>query len=494
MSNEERPWDDAKYQRFAAASGDGHELRVRFENGDEVALDLRRLADLGEATPRWDDLRTTPYELVVSVNGNDVELSWLEVRQSSDDQLALFLAETAEEEAKQVGRHLRLLREERGMSAKELADRAGLAPQSLSRIERGRHDVVFSTLSRLLAAMNFDLADLGRVAEVQVSVDQVERALITSGLSRATVRRVLHGANSAGAALGRVNKIFGWSPTDVAGPGSPPMLAGAAVAGRLKEQARSKPAAWSYILYAHRLAADVHRSAKRPAYESPTDDPAALAQEIRARYGDLRFESLARFAWDCGIPIVPLPDRGQFHGACWMFDGRPVIVLKQRLSFNARWAFDLAHELCHVLRHLEDEVGIVEFEEIAFSSDDGEEAEASEFAGQLLLGDPEALTQEAVQAAGGRVERLKGIAGQVAERHHVDQGALANYLAYRLSLQERLGAEPVDWWGTAANLQESDTGADQVAHKLLEEHLDWGRLEDDDQLLLRGGLESEEAI
>ncbi|MGH2388657.1 MAG: helix-turn-helix domain-containing protein, partial [Chloroflexota bacterium] len=47
-----------------------------------------------------------------------------------------------------------------GLTGKELADRAGITPQSLSRIEHGRHDIVFTTLKRLLAPMGYGLADL----------------------------------------------------------------------------------------------------------------------------------------------------------------------------------------------------------------------------------------------------------------------------------------------------------------------------------------------
>jgi transcriptional regulator with XRE-family HTH domain len=48
----------------------------------------------------------------------------------------------------------------RGLTAKEVAAQAGLAQQTISRIELGQHDVVFSTLEKILAAMGYTLEDI----------------------------------------------------------------------------------------------------------------------------------------------------------------------------------------------------------------------------------------------------------------------------------------------------------------------------------------------
>jgi len=78
----------------------------------------------------------------------------------TDGEYAAYLAAAADEQARQVGLRIRALRTSRGLSSKELAERAGIAPQSLSRIEHGRHDVVLTTLQRILAAMGYALKDL----------------------------------------------------------------------------------------------------------------------------------------------------------------------------------------------------------------------------------------------------------------------------------------------------------------------------------------------
>lgn len=481
-------WDEASYQRFAGASGNGHALDVRFDNGDEVRIDMRALLSSDSPQARWETLIVNPFELRVVVDDEEVEVPWLDVRALADEQLAAHLVRRADASARHVGHRLRLLRERRRMTSRQLAERAGISAQSLSRIERGRHDVVFSTLRRLLAAMNFELADLAAIDHVDVSTDQVRAALVASGLQPDTVRRVLHGASDTPSVLARMRSIFGWSATDLAGPGLPPLLANPALAGRFKEQARDRRAAATYVLYAHKIALLADQAAQRPDYRPPPDDPCVIADAIRSTHGDLRFASVAQFCWEHGIVIVPLADRGQFHGACWLVGGRPVVVLKQTTALDSRWVFDLGHELCHVLRHLRaGHDAIVELEEIG-RDHDAEEAEASEFSGKLLLGDADRLAHAVVNAAGGQGNRIWRNIGAVAASEQVNPGVLANYLAHRLDREGIFKGG----WGAAANLQHGDTDAPATARTLLLEHLDFGRLTDDDAQVLTGALDREE--
>lgn len=82
--------------------------------------------------------------------------------------------------------------------------------------------------------------------------------------------------------------------------------------------------------------------------------------------------------------------------------------------------------------------------------------------------------------AGGDVGRLKGAVQRIAATEGVAVDALANYLAYRLSLQD------INWWGAATNLQPTDANPWAVARNVLLEHMDVDVLNDADrQLLLR---------
>lgn len=59
-----------------------------------------------------------------------------------------------------LGRGLRTLREDAGMTQDELAVRAGTNAAALSHIEHGQRDARWSTLARLLAALDADLHQL----------------------------------------------------------------------------------------------------------------------------------------------------------------------------------------------------------------------------------------------------------------------------------------------------------------------------------------------
>lgn len=477
-------WNEPSYQRLTHAHGEGFDLFVEFQDGDESHIDARRMVAL-DHPPDWNRLVVRDSEIDLPTDDGTVVISWLDLRALMDNDFARHLANQADDQARQVGHRLRLLRERRGLQAGELADRAGISAQSLSRIERGRHDVVFSTLQRLLAAMHYGLDDLAGVEDADVDPAQVRKALERSGLDKETIKRILIGAEQPAAILARVRNVFNWSPTDLAGTGTPPLLAAAAAGGRFKSQAPGRRAALTYVLYAHKIALLADRAADRPDYVPLPADPLAMRGEILKEYGDVRFQSVATYCWEHGIVIVPMADRGQFHGACWLIGERPVIVLKQGLTYNSRWAFDLGHETCHVTNHLSSEVNaIVEFDEIGASVED-EEIEASQFAGTLLLGDPDALAKRVVDVAGGRGQNLKRAVVEIAREANVDVGVLANYIAYRLDLTPGFD---FPFWSVAAGLQRGGRDASKITRRMLKKRIDWDRLAEDDAWVLRGAL------
>ena len=59
-----------------------------------------------------------------------------------------------------LGHALRALRESAGMTQEDLAARAGTNAAALSHIEHGQRDARWSTLARLLAALDADLYQL----------------------------------------------------------------------------------------------------------------------------------------------------------------------------------------------------------------------------------------------------------------------------------------------------------------------------------------------
>jgi transcriptional regulator with XRE-family HTH domain len=64
-----------------------------------------------------------------------------------------------------LGRAVRRLRDERGLTQEALADRARITPVYVSRIERGRGNPTWRILVDLAAALEIRVADLAREVE-----------------------------------------------------------------------------------------------------------------------------------------------------------------------------------------------------------------------------------------------------------------------------------------------------------------------------------------
>jgi len=187
--------------------------------------------------------------------------------------------------------------------------------------------------------------------------------------------------------------------------------------------------------------------------------------------------------WSLGIPVLPLNDSGMFHGACLRVDGRNVIILKQVTRSSARWLTDLIHELKHASQD-PDKKEFTVIDEAESAKDwlnSPEEQEAIQFAAEVSLnGRAEELAKLCVDAAKGNVRHLKSVVPHVATKEKVPVGSLANYMAYRLSLQD------INWWGAANNLQLTHESPWESARDMLMSKVDLTRLNVNDRgLLLR---------
>jgi transcriptional regulator with XRE-family HTH domain/Zn-dependent peptidase ImmA (M78 family) len=469
------------YDRIESAEISDGILSVRFADGANVDAPLEAL--LGTARP---PSKPTVTPAAVLFSGEPPqEISWLAIRSATDPAFSQELLRSADEEARQIGERLRRLRKARGMRAKDVAERAGIAPMSLSRIETGKHDVVYRTLQRVLAAMGCTLRDLAELEPAPTAATrEIVRRLTKAGVPGRVLERILLGEqDQPERVLERVGRIFRWTPEQIAGTGALLPAPAVAAAARFKAAVNQNPAHATYLMWANYLALLVDAACERPKTEIP-ENPVAIRQDIVSAHGGVRFEGLLDWCWDHNIAVLPLDDSGEFHGACWNFGGRAVIVLKQQTPWESRWTFDLAHELGHVARHLEEAGGVVESGEITpLGEPDGDEQEASDFAGEILLGDPDTLARILAQLTEGHLPRLKAQVRLLAEREHVESDALANYMAYRLA------AENENWWATAAKLQDESGQAQLLARTRLLERLDLARLAPDDRAILTSALQ-----
>jgi transcriptional regulator with XRE-family HTH domain len=69
-----------------------------------------------------------------------------------------------EDMEKRLGQRIREIRKERRMSQTELAEKAGVALMTISRLERGQHDPHMRTLWRIARSLGVPLLELVRSA------------------------------------------------------------------------------------------------------------------------------------------------------------------------------------------------------------------------------------------------------------------------------------------------------------------------------------------
>jgi len=354
-----------------------------------------------------------------------------------------------------------------GLSQKDLAGRLGLKEQQVQRYEATNYaGASFSRLSEVVKALGVSVREDIFVPTEQLSIKSFLARLESLGLNKQFVKQRLladdvdieqggdRGQNISDIvfrAASALRRMFGWSLAEVLGPAQPQFDLAIAGAARFKLPARvADRSLGAYTIYAHhlsRLALDATIGlTSRPIPR----DPMEICNSIRNQYGVLNLKSALDYVWSLGVVVLPLDDPGAFHGACWRIGGRNVIVLKQRTKSEARWLFDLLHELWHASEEPElSERTILELPETDPDRRNGdEEKKASRFAGNVVLdGRAEELVSVLITDTGGEIPRFKSVLPKIAKRENVSTDSLANYLAFRLSLQGE------NWWGTANNLQ-----------------------------------------
>jgi ribosome-binding protein aMBF1 (putative translation factor) len=392
-----------------------------------------------------------------------------------------------------------------GISQKELAERLGLKEQQIQRYEAT--DYASASLKRVnevIRALGLKVRDAIILPAAQLSRALFFKRLQSVGLDRDLIlhrllpRRLAAHLEAAddteedGAetlllqAAAVVGRVFGWTPEAIFA--STPLQVSTAAVGapRFKVAKRTDAQRLSaYTVYAHYLALLMLEATADLPRRPISTDALEIRQAILSTYGTLTFEHALRYVWSCGVPVLPLQDSGAFHGACWRVDQRNLIVLKQRTRSWARWLVDLLHELWHAGQDpAQDQFAVIEGDETTKGWwESPEEQAATLFAGDVVLaGRAEELAEICVQAAQNSVERLKAVVPRVAAREHVPADALANYMAFRLSLQG------INWWGAATNLQEAGTDPWQTARNLFLEQANIERLNDVDRTLLLQAL------
>jgi transcriptional regulator with XRE-family HTH domain len=392
-----------------------------------------------------------------------------------------------------------------GLTQKELAERLALPEQAVQRYEATDYSSAsLERLAQVATAIGIDLSGLlglpdgGSTATdffARLKRVGLDRSLVLERILPPQIAAILENARSNVAVISGALVQAGVILQRVLGVDAQKLLASDSIsldpavasvtrfkrAGR-RTLSQRHVVTDGYTVYAHYLALLALQSAKHiPKRQVPKS-----AEEWRVgieELGSFTLENVIKFFWQLGIPVLPLSDAGEFHGACWRTGGRDVVVLKQRSRSEDRWIYDALHEGGHITDEGEGpSFSIIE----SGSPGPGDETEerATEFAARVIFGGrQDELAELAVSVANGDIRRLEHATRQVAVSEDVPVGALANYLAFRVA-QDTKDDEQINWWGTAERLQEKAGEPWRIARDIFLEHADLSVLTDDDRDLL----------
>jgi transcriptional regulator with XRE-family HTH domain len=391
-----------------------------------------------------------------------------------------------------------------GLSQRELAGRLGMKEQQIQRYEA--EDYAGASLSRLrevMDALGVELEGDVQLPTSDTSLKSLRSRLRAMGFDRRTVdQRLLRdiaGTASQAKVLAAAERIARLLVVPVQQLLSPtaPVPAFATTARFQVPRSADLSRLDAYTRYAESLADIVLRATSHLPAQLPGDAQTvrtaidqiaatiAPQQESAHRDSEILLLAALRYAASIGVPVLALRDPGAFHGACFSRDGRSVIVLKHASDSPARWLALLPHEF----RHLSDpdrgdRRTWIEPSDLDTWNDSPEEQEAHAFAADVLFygrARADAVLTQAVNAAGGSVERLKAVVPAVAAHADVPADVLANYLAFQLT---RRG---INWWGTASTFQRQTTPWRVVTDQLLTQ-LDFNALDPIDRAALMDAL------
>ncbi len=390
-----------------------------------------------------------------------------------------------------------------GLSQKELASKLNIKEQQLQRYEATEYaSASMERVKEVINALGLTIRKDIFLPDVQITSVNMFKRLKESGLNKEfvltkliprsvaaqlqvtekwqdTKNSVLHAATTISRVLGcSVASLFGDAPLQFDNS------AVRAVRFLVKAGTNDRKLN-SYTLYAIYLAQlTLDATIDLPQKPIPTN-PVQFRNEVITNFGSVNFENIIKYFWRLGVPVLPLRDSGAFHGACIRENGRNVIVLKQKTESSAKWSHDALHEGFHAGQEPEKKQrDTIEYSETSKERRESEEEKAaSRFASNVVLdGRADELVEKCALEAGNIIERLKFVVPKVARHENVPVDALANHMAFRLSLVGK------PWWGPATNLQNLNEKPLETARNLFLKYANFGSLNETDRKLLEQAM------
>lgn len=158
-------WDLDSYRSIAGVQVTGDDISVTFKNGDQVTLTIASINTLKRHHIDWAALTIDSFEFIVPAKPQHLIVPWDVIRVLTDEEFNQHMVNAAQEQAILLGVRIKELRLLKNFKRKDLAKKARVTAQTISRIENGHVQVNFSTLKKILGSMGCSLTDLVRQDE-----------------------------------------------------------------------------------------------------------------------------------------------------------------------------------------------------------------------------------------------------------------------------------------------------------------------------------------
>lgn len=217
------------------------------------------------------------------------------------------------------------------------------------------------------------------------------------------------------------------------------------------------------------------------------------------QYIDL--DGVLNFCWNHGIPVIHFNEFPtgvkKFHGMVAPFNKRPAIIISLQDNSFAKLLFIVLHELGHIYKkHVNDSILIDE--KVELEDSDEEEVEANEFAVEVLFGQSNKSYNSFKKFISA--DELVQLAFNVSTiEKEIEPGAVVMNISWHRVNRAETKKEKNIIWATARKalkIIEGDVNAPVKINSYLNNHLDWSKLNDDNQeyLALMTGLEIEDVM
>ncbi len=384
------------------------------------------------------------------------------------------------------------------LTQKDLADRLGMKEQLIQKYENTMYSSAsFSRLQEIINALDLRIKEDIFLPAAQRAKNLMFDKLNEIGFNKSFIEKRFLGDNTFAfdmdEMLDKISNIianlFGWNKQDILK--GVPLVIGkdASMSARFKmPNIKNESGVTAYTVYAHYIAKLINQASTPDDSNINLNDyiePSSFREKFFEKHAELNYESLLSFLSDLGIKIFALDDSGAFHGASWRFNGKNIVVLKQKNKQEARWMFDLLHEFYHCLQNLDkDEFQVIELDEASEERRNSqEEIEANNFAKKVLLGDnAEEIVLKCFKKAKGKMGWYKSVVIDIAEEYNIDVGVLALQVAYNLHQMNK------NWWGAATSLQSKKEDIVSITTENIKKSIKFETLEELDKDILELAL------